>query len=1062
MSGAVELDLTPWESYDVDVQPDSLLHDPLNQNPARPKSDSIAPSDTLKKTVVSSQSSDPSSMEFAMLQGVVYSADDSKPIDNASVLLKKDSILLKAQSDAQGFFVLNKIPEGVYQVRITRKGYSILQKDNLKLVRGKKSVEDFLMDKRVAQGKLFEVQKPRSDAGADLMVKRQDGGVVMEGVSAEQIAKSTDSDAGAIAKRVTGTSVVGGKYVFVRGLGERYTNMTLNGLPVPTPEKDKRVVPQDLFPASALESFAIYKSFNADLPADFAGGSVALETKGFPERDFLKVSVGLGTGTSLGDDRLNFKTSSALADYMGYVSGSQEIPGGVPRTVSNVVQSSPDEIADIAQRWDSRWGLDTQTVWPNLNTSISAGKVYALNHQAQHGFLANFSFKNSYDSETLLRRKIIVESVRDSIWVERRGKLIRAYGLLNDTLDNGSVQPLRILKTGLEQDVETGEYATTLSGLLNWGYLDRNNALWVKTLYANLSEKKVTHNNSFSMPGISAGQENEREERFILDFERRAILVGQFGGSHYVGRSILDSMAWAASLASSTGRQPDTKKYFYIRRDDSTLQWDTKQPWATRQFQEFDEQLYALRGDFFLVVPPEISPKEVFRIQDSWLSYVSLPTLKTGVMASWRDRAFDMNTYSWVDNTYKPTGTNYDLVESVLNPDSVANRVRVNGSGFRSFLGDYDTYEASEGSVASYGMLEQKLRLFHIPFTFQAGGRVEAYALDFYAPFTSEITLRTPELQSDSAIRIQVNEWEFFPSLGVSIEPIPKTRLHLLYSGTLVRPEMRERTPTLFFDTNEEIEVEGNPDLRNTYVRNYDLRFEWFLPAQQLISASLFYKQFKDPIEPVIDGNLAPARKYFQNAPKAYARGIEFEIDASPGRWFDQTPKVLRHVGLYGNAAWIQSKVRIDTTAEGTSLLTSKSRPMIGQSPYVYNIKLTHEYKWESKQNLMNGLLFNVTGRRIRNLGVSYVPDTYEEPFASLDYLLKYDHGSHGVGFKLVNLLNAVQRYTVTEYNQDQTYQSIDDATRDRVYQENGVKTVHTISRKRPGISGSLSYQYAF
>lgn len=1059
------MDLAPWESGDVGVQGDPALVD--------------APVQEAKTVAVpvAVDASRPAAAEhgtlptggLSVLQGMVYGADDSQPVDKAAIVLKKDSVLLKAETDANGLFVLRGIAPGIYQVRISRKGYTSVQRDALSIGAGLKVNEDFAMDKRVAKGKVFEVQKPRATAGTELLAKRQQSGVVMEGVSAEQIAKSTDADAGAIAKRVTGTSVVGGKYVYVRGLGERYTNMTLNGLPVPTPEKDKRVVPQDLFPANALESFAIYKTFNADLPADFAGGSVALETKGFPDKNFLKVSLGLGATDVLGDGkfltigdrRLDFKTDNGVADYFGYVSPSQEVPDGVPGTVSLFVQKDAEDVAEIAEQWDNNWGTRNATVLPDMNVGVSAGRVYK---QAtwQHGFLANLSFKNSYESEEKTRIKAIVESVRDSMWVMRRGNLVHAYGILNDTLPDGTLQPLRIIKTGLEQEIEVGTYATSLSGLLNWGYQDRNNNLWVKTLYANLSEKSTSKNNSTSMPGISAGQENMQEERFILDFERRSILVGQLGGSHYIGRSILDSIAWAGSVATSSGRQPDSKKYYYIRENDSTLTWDAKQPWASRQFQEFGENLYALRSDFFLVVPPEWSVDDVLRKKTSWLSYVALPKLKTGFLGSWRDRAFDMNTYSWVDNTVRPSGEDYDLVYTVLHPDSVAQRVRANGSGFRSFLGDYDTYDAEEGSLAGYGMLEQSAHLWGVPSSLVLGGRWESYALNFHAPYTSEATLENPALREDSAINIRVRELQFYPSVALTFDFIPKTKTRFIYAGTIVRPEMRERTPTLFFDSEEEIEVEGNPDLRNTKVQHYDIRLEWYLPRQQLLSLSLFYKDFQDPIEQVIDGNLSPARKYFQNAKGAYVRGIEIEADLSPGHWFANASPLWRGIGLYGNAAWIASEVEIDTAAEGTSLLTSKKRPMIGQSPYVYNAKLTHEFEFAKENKLMNGLLFNIAGRRIRALGVSYVPDTYEEPFASLDYLAKYTYGRHAWGLKIKNLLNSEQRYTITEYNDRQSYYTVADSTRDRVYAENGAKRTHVISSTYPGIAWSVSYDYQF
>lgn len=1057
--------LSPWQSKSVDVRSDdSLFVAPPPSSPT-PVPVPIPASVQKQDTIIESTSGS------ATLQLVVLSAEDGTPLSDVIITVKVDSTQIRGTSDANGIALLRNIPPGSHTVLLGRKGYTQKVLERILFKGGQKVAQELSLERRIAKGALMEVKKPKSSVETQLLAKRQQGGLVMEGVSAEQIAKSTDADAGAIAKRVTGTSVVGGKYVYVRGLGERYTNMTLNGLPVPTPEKDKRVVPQDLFPASALESFAIYKTFSPNLPADFAGGSVALETKGIPEKDFFKIGAGVGA-TDYRDDSEYFDLDYRRLDpgrgensntRFGYTDEDMEAPKGMPDIINSITHPEKEDRAELARRWDRQWSIDTAKMALDQNYSVSMGRVWDAPWEGKTGFIANVAFKNDFTQNQRQRIKVANRAVKDSVTIIRNGKERRVEQIVRDTVD-GEPRMLQYLGTGLEQAIEMGSYSTTLSGLLNWGYQNRDHHLWAKTLYANLSEDLAMYNYSLAMPDVSAGQENSIEERFYAEFNRRSVAVAQIGGGHYIGRSLVDSLSWALGLAQSRGETPDSRKYFYSRFDATSMQYDIKPPFGTRQFQDFKETGIAGRIDLYLVVPPEYSERDVFRLEPGWLSRVQLPTINTGFLFSQKYRSFDLITYSWAGlNRTSIEEDNYELVDLVHNPDSVAAQILVDGTGFGTSLGDYDNYTSEELSVSTYADAQQNLLLLGFPTQFQAGARLEAYQLQFKAPFTSERSVLNPSLRNDSAKVIDQLDWNMYPAASVHFEFFPRTKTRFLWSQTLVRPEIRERAPTFFYDPVEEIEVIGNPDLKDTRIDHFDFRFEWFLPYQQMISLSLFYKDFENPIEVYINGNLSPNRKMFQNADGAYVRGIEIEADISPYRqlqawrdlWF------LKGLNLYGNAAWMESKVRLDTTASGADLLTSRDRPMIGQSPYVYNFKITHESEI-AKLKMMHAVLYNVSGRRIRTLGVDEIPDTYEEPFASLDYLCKLELGMHTWSIKVKNILDAEQQYTVSEFNHTKHYETISDEKRDELYAKVPMQDKIVVSRVKPGTSVSLNWEIKF
>lgn len=1056
----------PWVGMELEPLSDSLLLKAPPKEVLKKEPPKISSQNNEEKITAGEIAADG---KTAVMQGMVLGAEDGKPLAKATIILRQDTLLLRTESDESGMFRISGIAPGGYNLRVVRKGYTTMERERFILSPGERRIEEFSLDRRVARGKLFEVQKPRTDASAELLSRRQEAGVVMEGVTAEQIAKSTDSDAGAIAKRVTGTSVVGGKYVFVRGLGERYTNMTLNGLPVPTPEKDRRVVPQDLFPAAALESFAIYKAFTPDLQPDFGGGSVALETRGFPENDFFRVSVGSSATDYLGDekfldvgnDRLEYPTSNAFANYLGLESQSMQIPKGMPTYVTSLQYQNPAQRADFAALWRNNWAIDTAKILPNQSISLSGGRVWSLDNGAHTGFLGNVAFKNSYNQLQQKYVKLTSTTVMDTVVRIRNGQEFRFTSIVYDTV-NGRAIPLTYITPGVIQNRSVGEYGTTTSGLLNWGYESRNHKLWAKSLYAALSEQTTRFYPSYQVPGISMGQSNQLEDRFTMEYERRDIAVLQLGGGHYVGRSVLDSLSWAAGIARSEGNSPDAKKYYFANfPEENTLTYETKAPWGTRQFQTFWENGFSMRNDLFLVVPPEWSSRELFLEEGKILSNVRLPRMRSGWEFNFRERKYDIITYMWdqVSGFHTVPG-NYRFIDSIMDPDNRAVHER-----FRSFLGAYDGYEAKESKFALHSMLEQSFSLWGVPTDIRGGGRYEYYHLDFIAPFSRETVISNPSLRLDSAVILEPRDHLFYPSASLTFEFIPRTKSRILWSQTLVRPEFRERVPSVFFNSEEDRDQIGNPDLLDTRIDNFDFRFEWYLPHRQLFSFSLFHKDFDHPVEPYLNATLNPSVKMIQSADGAFVQGVEVELDISPYRlWTNSAdaPVSLHGVGLYANAAWIRSYVRLDTTRPGVELLTSRKRAMVGQSPWVYNFKATREQKWENGMSLLNALLYNVAGPRIRELGVDGEPDLYEESFHGLDFMSRFSLGRHQWNFSVKNLLNSSRRITGTEVGHKKNYEIISDERRDSLYRENQKVPIQTISSYKPGMEFSVGYSLSW
>ena len=152
---------------------------------------------------------------------------------------------------------------------------------------------------------------------------------VMNVLGAEQIAKGSDGDAASALKRLPGASVEGGKYVYVRGLSDRYSKTTLNGAEIPGLDPNRNSVQVDLFPTNLIENMSVVKSFSPDLPGSFTGGLVNIATKDYPSHFTLQygVSLGYNRNSNLRKDFLS--ANKGKTDWMGFDDGTRAIPTAI-------------------------------------------------------------------------------------------------------------------------------------------------------------------------------------------------------------------------------------------------------------------------------------------------------------------------------------------------------------------------------------------------------------------------------------------------------------------------------------------------------------------------------------------------------------------------------------------------------------------------------------------------------------------------------------------------------------------------------------------------------------
>ena len=995
---------------------------------------------------------------LAAEKGIVLSAETGKPLPQAIVLLIGGTDRYSVTSDKDGLYFLSGVKPGIYRLKAGKKGFAWHEREGVEFRTGDGPLREIRLERSVLKGQTIEAKgRGIAGSGASLMAARRSASGVMEGVGAEQMAKSADADAGAVAKRITGTSLVGGKYIYVRGLGERYTNMTLNGLPVPSPEKDKRVVPQDLFPASALERFILYKSFSPELYGDFAGGSVALETKGIPEKRFFKVSAGQGgtdysgNGAFLGygEDRLTYEGGNT---FWGFDDGTRARPKGVPGVI--VIREDKDipglraqglsaptreERAAYALSFNNTYSLDTATVRPNRNYSVSLGDVRQDGDGGRAGWILSAGFKNSYRQRERTQWILGLVPIRHDVYefVPILGKEVKRSVILEDTLPemrkanvNGrdtmvhATVPVTRLAPGIRRDMRSGTYEATLTGLADFGWdIGTDHRLFWKNFFVNLGADEAAYTVSRVDSSGALNQDRPVEERYLLEFSRRSLASSQLGGGHYLGLGPLDSASWAAGFSRTEGETPDSRKYLYSRESDSAPSFENtnNDVWGTRIYENLRENAWAGRADVFLAIPPAWSARDTFFTDGKAFSRLRLPESRAGISAGLRDRDFGATRYAYdKDRNIYVNRT----LEQIREPRNLKAQIEQKITDFYTSPKDHDEYQAQEGTYAGYLSAASGFRLFRVPMDIEAGARIEYYRLNLLSPFTGPSLATQREIDS-AAVRLNRRRADLLPSAGLTVEPWRGSKVHLHYARTLTRPEFREIAPYTYYDYLTGRDVKGEPGLKQTSISHADLRWDWFLPGQQLLSVSLFHKRFLDPIEVTAD---VDKRMSFQNAESGYVRGVELEANFGLDPLLSglgPLPALLRGWTCYGNLALMRSRVALDTAQPSARDLTSKTRGMVGQSPYLLNVKVTHEGEWRGS-GLLNALLFNLAGERIREVGVGGAPDIYELPFPSFDYLgrlVLYRKLELSWGAK--NLLGRNRRYRGYEYNQDKAYHTL-------------------------------------
>jgi hypothetical protein len=342
------------------------------------------------------------------IQGEVLDAQTAEPMFGVTAVIR--SISKSARTDLDGKFTIVGVPDGDFDVEFIMQGMDT-QKRKVSIAGGKPARINVAMGTKKLDTVVVE-GRALNDTESSLLKLQKKSATVSDGISAQAIAKTPDSNAGDVIRRVTGITLVGGKFVFVRGLGERYSNTIFNGVPLPSPEPDKRIVPLDLFPASLLKNIIVSKTFVPEDNAEFSGGTVKIETKDFPDQFFLK--AGLSAGYNNNTTFQNFKTYSEGSynipggsigkDLIGLDEGNRKkpelvdtIPGAPFRESGRFSFGYPESIISAgSQQFSNQWTPRNTNAPVNKGFNFSTGNTFKVLGDRKLGFIAAITYGNDF------------------------------------------------------------------------------------------------------------------------------------------------------------------------------------------------------------------------------------------------------------------------------------------------------------------------------------------------------------------------------------------------------------------------------------------------------------------------------------------------------------------------------------------------------------------------------------------------------------------------------------------------------------------------------------------
>ena len=904
--------------------------------------------------------------QMGTIKGTIADEKTGEGIIGANVVL--EGTTQGGSTDVNGNFIIGKVKAGKYNLVISYVSYVTKIVPNVEVYPDQTTVMFSSINEDVHELEdVVITAKRQTDTDISVITELKKADLVAVGISSQQIKMSQDRDAAQVIRRVPGVTIIGNRFVNVRGLSERYNTVLLNGIIAPSTEVDSKAFAFDLIPSNMLDRMLVYKSGSADLPGEFAGADINIFTKNVVEENSTSLSFSGSFRANTTGQNVQLSEEKGKTDWLGKDDGTRQLPSAFPTENLRILSQNPNDqniskLATATRMLPNTWGTRNLTASPDLRINFDMARFVHLGKRKLENVTSISYAKTSQLQE-------ISQNYYDR-FDESIQKSIPRYRY-ND---------VRFTQTNRIGAISNFTFEFSPSHRIEFRNFYNQQGINQSTVRKGTDDAQAfdVNNQAFNYNG-------------------RNIYSGQLSGKHSMSNAI--NFNWIFGLNNTNADQPD------YRRIRSQRSMGTTDPFsiiippgassfdAGRFYSKLNERTYSAVGNLEIKLNPDADENKQIK-------------LITGYYLEKKDRTFDARwmSYKWLNSSVIDNSLLLGSFNQIFQPQNLGNTFILE-EGTNEGPDLYDRYEGHNRLMAGYAGIVTPIA---DKFRLSTGLRIEHNEQQIDVVDASGKIKRV----TDSPLTVPM------PFFNLSYNVNEKMLLRVAYSKTVNRPVFRELAPFNYYDFDRNADVFGNKDLKTAKIDNIDLRWELYPSKSENIAFGVFYKHFKDPIEQFLSPG-SNLRYGFTNADNATSYGVEAELRKSlegiSNSFFNKLSFVF-------NGALIKSAIVLPASLVNLD----KNRAMQGQSPYVVNASL---YYNDFARGLQLSVQYNVFGKRIYAVGDKDInPNQYEMPRNQIDLTISKHVSKHlEVKFGIQDLLNQKYRL-IQDSNHDKKITNVDES----------------------------------
>lgn len=886
------------------------------------------------------------------ISGTVYDKEfNNEPLPFANVFIKGSSI--GVTTEFEGTYSLKADP-GTYTLVFSFIGYETIEIENVVVKEG----EDVVINKTMnaSQGVSLEqiniTGSTTKESETALLTEQKKAVEIKQSIGADELARKGVSDAATAITKISGISKEGSSNVYVRGLGDRYLNTSMNGLTLPSNDINKKNMDLDLFSSDVIQNVSVSKAYSAKFYGDFAAGNVDITSKEYTGDGFFEVTLESGANTNaVGQD---FKKNGGTG-FFGFYGRYDHNPYAV------VLSHGPDPIDGYTPI--------------NSKISASGGKSFNVGHNGRFSFFLTGSFKNEYSF-----------------------------------LQGTEADYTNVLKKSYP-NVDVYDYETTTNVMGNFIYkINDNNKISYNSLFINSGDDQVGY---YGTKGLGTNRDAQINTdagfyQMNVQFNQNLVFVNQLMGTHKVNdeKVIFD---WGLGYNNVYSHEPDRKRLsleeYYNWLDDDP---NTHTTFYTNN--SFDNQRY-----FEKIIDEEFNGRLNAKINFSEAFILNLGASDRYKKRDFQNIRYgykNIDDSLIVDPTNFNAIFNYENWANGLYETDVFRPINASGEGV-FYIGPTNnpglpenTYNAELSVVSGYATGEinigEKWLLVPAIRTEWFNQKIEYDVINLINnPGVSEVTetLYLPSINLKYALNDEMN-LRFSYSNTVSF-PEFKEMAPYVYEGVT---ERIGGNPDLLGHQNG-VNYVNVKDISYSKVLNLDFKYEWFMSRSEIISLGVFAKEIKDPVNLVVANDATGTQRFFRTGDKASIFGAELEIKKDLLK--NIKDNTVLSTGF--NISYMHTEQDLFSSIQGTysTAFNRENDQLQGASPLLINADLNYSPNFSDKVTPTINLVYSYFSDRIYALGSGQLGNKIEKGFSTLDFVWKNEIGEHfEVNFRAKNLLN--------------------------------------------------------